>query len=53
MCCTGRVVGNLVREFLEYFKLDYSVAVFEPESNSVSNIIVILSKYSFSVLLFT
>lgn len=32
----GRVVVNLVREFLEFFKLDYTVAVFEPESNSVS-----------------
>jgi len=29
---TGKLVASLVREFLEFFHLDFSLAVFEPES---------------------
>ncbi|PFX16820.1 FGFR1 oncogene partner-like isoform X2 [Stylophora pistillata] len=29
----GRLVTGLVREFLEYFDLDFSIAVFDPETN--------------------
>ena len=32
----GRLVTGLVREFLEFFDLEYSLAVFDPESNFVS-----------------
>ena len=32
----GRLVAGLVREFLEYFDLDFSIAVFDPETNFVS-----------------
>lgn len=28
---------GLVREFLEYFDLDFSIAVFDPETNFVSD----------------
>lgn len=33
---TGRMVVGLVREFLEHFNLEFTTAVFEPETNSVS-----------------
>ena len=36
----GRLVTGLVREFLEFFDLEYSLAVFEPESNFVSTVVV-------------
>ena len=29
----GRLVASLVREFLEFFSLDYTLAVFHPETN--------------------
>ena len=29
----GRLVASLVREFLEFFNLDYTLAVFDPETN--------------------
>ena len=29
----GRLVASLVREFLEFFSLDYTLAVFDPETN--------------------
>ncbi|XP_032234808.2 centrosomal protein 43 isoform X4 [Nematostella vectensis] len=29
----GRLVAGLVREFLEFFELDFTIAVFDPESN--------------------
>jgi len=29
----GRLVASLVREFLEFFSLDFSLAVFDPETN--------------------
>lgn len=29
----GRLVTGLVREFLEYFELDFTIAVFDPETN--------------------
>ena len=32
----GCLVTGLVREFLEYFDLDFTIAVFDPESNFVS-----------------
>ena len=35
-CFTGRLVTGLVREFLEYFELDFTIAVFDPETNFVS-----------------
>lgn len=35
-CSSGRLVTGLVREFLEYFDLDFSIAVFDPETNFVS-----------------
>ena len=31
----GQVATALVREFLEFFELDYTCAVFDPESNAV------------------
>ena len=30
----GRLVASLVREFLEFFDLDYTLAVFDPETNT-------------------
>ena len=36
-CSSGRLVTGLVREFLEYFDLDFSIAVFDPETNFVSD----------------
>ena len=30
----GRLVASLVREFLEFFDLNYSLAVFDPETNT-------------------
>jgi len=30
---SGRLVASLVREFLEFFHLDFSLAVFDPETN--------------------
>ena len=50
--CTflGRLVTGLVREFLEFFSLEYSLAVFDPESNFVSCWIEkILQKYVVSL----
>ena len=35
-CPIGRLVTGLVREFLEYFDLDFSIAVFDPETDFVS-----------------
>ena len=35
-CFLGRLVTGLVKEFLEFFGLEYSLAVFDPESNFVS-----------------
>ena len=29
----GRLVASLVREFLEFFDLDFTLAVFDPETN--------------------
>ena len=29
----GRLVASLVREFLEFFNLDFTLAVFDPETN--------------------
>lgn len=34
--CVGRLVTGLVREFMEFFELEYSLAVFDPETNFVS-----------------
>lgn len=33
---TGQVVTALVREFLNFFDLDYTCSVFDPETNAVS-----------------
>ena len=30
----GRLVASLVREFLEFFDLHYTLAVFDPETNT-------------------
>jgi len=30
---TGRLIASLVREFLEFFSLDFTLAVFDPETN--------------------
>ena len=35
MTCKGRQTVALVREFLEFFKLDFTTAVFDPETNAV------------------
>ena len=32
----GQMVTGLVREFMEFFNLEYSLAVFEPETGCVS-----------------
>ena len=32
---SGRQVAGLVREFLQHFNLDYTLAVFDPESGCV------------------
>ena len=37
LCSSGCLVTGLVREFLEYFDLDFSIAVFDPETNFVSD----------------
>ena len=37
LCLSGRLITGLVREFLEYFDLDFSIAVFDPETNFVSD----------------
>ena len=34
--CVGRQAVALVREFLEFFQLDFTTAVFDPETNAVS-----------------
>jgi hypothetical protein len=34
----GRLVTGLVREFLEFFDLEYSLAVFDPESDFVCTV---------------
>ena len=40
MCVCAAAVGRqavaLVREFLEFFELDFTTAVFDPETNAVS-----------------
>ena len=36
LCYIGRVVTALVREFLDYFELEYTRSVFDPETNAVS-----------------
>jgi hypothetical protein len=36
LCYAGRVVTALVREFLDYFELEYTRSVFDPETNAVS-----------------
>jgi hypothetical protein len=33
---SGRLVTGLVREFLEFYDLDFTIAVFDPESSFVS-----------------
>lgn len=33
---TGELATALVREFLNYFELDYTCSVFDPETNAVS-----------------
>ena len=33
----GRLVASLVREFLEFFDLNYTLAVFDPETNTGEN----------------
>jgi len=35
---SGRLAISVVREFLEFFKMDYSLMVFDPESEFVSTI---------------
>ena len=35
-CYAGKVVTALVREFLDYFELEYTRSVFDPETNAVS-----------------
>ena len=47
-CSSGRLVTGLVREFLEYFDLDFSIAVFDPETNFVSD--SLLNKTMFFML---
>lgn len=47
-CSSGRLVTGLVREFLEYFDLDFSIAVFDPETNFVSD--SLLNKMMFFML---
>ena len=37
----GQVVTGLVREFMEFFELDFSLAVFDPETGFVSKTTVI------------
>ena len=34
----GRLVASLVREFLEFFDLDFTLAVFDPETNIGSEV---------------
>ena len=37
LCCNaGKIVTALVREFLDYFELEYTRSVFDPETNAVS-----------------
>ena len=33
---SGQLTAGLVREFLEFFELDFTCSVFDPESNVVS-----------------
>ena len=35
-CYAGKLVTALVREFLDYFELEYTSSVFDPETNAVS-----------------
>ena len=37
---SGQTVTGLVREFMEFFDLDFSCAVFDPETNVVSKCIL-------------
>lgn len=34
--CPGRLVASLLQDFLQVFHLDFTLAVFQPEINSVS-----------------
>ena len=36
-CYAGKLVTALVREFLEFFELEYTCSVFDPETNAVSH----------------
>ncbi len=36
----GRLVTSLVREFLEFFNLEYTLAVFDPETNIVRHFVM-------------
>jgi len=38
---SGHTVIELVREFLEFFNLEFSQAVFEPESGAVSFLLLL------------
>ena len=48
---TGRAVAGLVREFLEFFSLDYTASVFDPETGSVSKMSITYA-YHYRVGLF-
>lgn len=45
---TGRLVASLVAEFLQFFNLDFTLAVFHPETSTVRKVILHLS-YEISV----
>lgn len=34
-CYSGQMTAGLVREFLEFFELDFTCSVFDPETNVV------------------
>lgn len=40
---TGRLVASLVAEFLQFFNLDFTLAVFHPETSTVRKVILHLS----------
>ncbi len=42
----GKIATGLVREFLEFFELEFTCAVFDPETNAVG-LSDSLSKYLF------
>lgn len=39
----GRLVASLVAEFLQFFNLDFTLAVFQPESSTVSTFNIFIS----------